>query len=201
MDLTTLLRRSPGWRTLARQRYGLIVVAITSAALAACGAQSTPAQRASNLVTQGLKAQLSGDSATAESDYTQAIQLDANNKYAHYDIGTIYDRQGKKPQAIQEYQTTLRIDPNFTDAMFNLAVDTATGDPAGAEQLYRQVITLQPSWAGAWLNLGFVLMGEGKTDEARADWAKAISLDPTMAPRIPSGSSPSAVPAATPTPA
>jgi tetratricopeptide (TPR) repeat protein len=200
MDLTTLLRR-PGWGTFAQQRNRLtVVVVISCAALAACGAQSTPAERASNLVTQGLKAQLSGDSATAESDYTQAIQLDANNKYAHYDIGTIYDTQGNKPQAIQEYRTTLHIDPSFTDALFNLAVDTATADPPGAEQLYRQVITLQPNWAGAWLNLGFVLMGEGKTDEAKADWAKAVALDPTMASRIPSGSSPSAAPAATPTP-
>jgi tetratricopeptide (TPR) repeat protein len=167
--------------------------------LAGCGLppaqQGTPAQRAATLVTQGLTAQISSDLSTAQSDYQQAIQLDANNKYAHYDLGTIYDRQGNHAQAIQEYQTTLVIDPHFVNALFNLAVDTAGANPPNAERLYRQVVALQPTWAGAWLNLGFVLQSEGKAAEARIDWAKAVLLDPTIASRIPSPK-----PAATPSP-
>jgi tetratricopeptide (TPR) repeat protein len=157
-------------------------------AVAACGAKGTPTQQAATLAAQGLQAQLSGDIATAESDYKQAIQLDQNNKFAHYDLGTIYDGQGNHTQAVQEYQTTLGIDPNFADAIFNLAVDTATSNPPSAEQLYRKVVALQPTDANAWLNLGFVLMSEAKTAEAMADWAKAVSLDPSLASRIPSPS-------------
>lgn len=168
-------------------------------AVAACGASGTPTQQAATLVTKGLQAQLSGDLSTAQSDYQQAIQLDNSNKFAHYDLGTIYGRQGNTAQAIQEYRTVLGIDPNFVDALYNLAVATATSDPPGAEQLYRKVIALQPTYASAWLNLGFVLSGEGKGDEARADWAKATSLDPTLASRIPAPT-PSASPSPTPTP-
>jgi tetratricopeptide (TPR) repeat protein len=149
--------------------------------LAACGSATT----AASLVSQGLKAQLAGDESTAESTYQQAIKLDPNNAVAHYDLGTVYDRQGSRSLAAQEYTATLVIDPAFTDALFNLAVDTATSDPAGAEKLYLRVLTLQPSFAAAWLNVGFILLGEGKAAEARADWAKAVALDASLASHVP----------------
>lgn len=176
---------------------------LTLLGAAACGgSQGTPAQQAAALVTKGLEAQLAGDLSTAQSDYQQATQLDHTNKFAYYDLGTVYDKQGNRVQAIQDYQTTLVIDPNFVDALFNVAVDTTASNPSGAEQLYRKVISLQPTLASAWLNLGFVLMSEGNAVEARADWAKAVSLDPSVASRIPSPSpSPSAKsPKPTPTP-
>jgi tetratricopeptide (TPR) repeat protein len=148
---------------------------------AACGSPPT----ATTLVAQGLKAQLSGDLASAQDEYRQAIHLDANSMVAHYDLGTVYDHQGKTAQAVAEYRATLVIDPNFTDALFNLAVDTAGSDPASAELLYRKVLKLQPSFAAAWLNVGFILQSEGKKAEAAADWAKAAAMDPSLAKRIP----------------
>lgn len=174
------------------------LVPLTVLGVAACGGssgQGTPAQQAAALVTKGLEAQLAGDLSTAKSDYQQATQLDHTNKYAYYDLGTVYDKLGDKVQAIQDYQTTLVIDPNFVDALFNLAVDTTASNPPGAEQLYRKVISLQPKLASAWLNLGFVLMSEGNSAGAQAAWAKAVSLDPSVASRIPSPS-----PSPTPTP-
>jgi Flp pilus assembly protein TadD len=156
--------------------------------LAACGAPPT----AATLVTLGLKAQLSGDLAKAEDNYLQAIKLDANNAVAHYDLGTVYDRHANQSQAVTEYTAALVIDPTFTDAMFNLAVDTAATDPSSAKELYLKVVTGQPGYAAAWLNLGFILMGEGNTSGARADWTKAIALDASLAARIPSTPTPTA---------
>jgi tetratricopeptide (TPR) repeat protein len=183
-------------------RYLCAVALLPLLGVAACGSAATPAQQATNLVNKGLEAQLASDLGTAQSDYQQAIQLDNSNKLAHYDLGTIYGLQGRTAQAIQEYRTTLSLDPNFVRALYNLAVATTASDPAGAEQLYRKVISVQPTDASAWLNLGFILISEGKADEAKADWAKATSLDPTLASRIPtstpSGSASS--PSPTPTP-
>lgn len=149
--------------------------------LAACGTPPT----AQSLVSQGLKAQLAGDESTAESTYQQAIKLDPNNAVAHYNLGTVYDRQGNTSQAVTEYTATLVISPTFTDALFNLAVDTATSDPAGAQRLYLRVLALQPTFAAAWLNLGFIVQGEGKLADAKADWAKAVALDASLASHVP----------------
>ncbi len=166
-----------------RAAVGLSVLAI---ALAACG---TP-QTATTLVTLGLKAQLAGDLTTAEDNYLQAIKLDTNNSVAHYDLGTIYDRHGDTSLAVGEYTSALVIDPTFTDALFNLAVDTAAANPTGAKALYLKVVSAQPSYAAAWLNLGFILQAEGDTSEARVDWSKAVVLEPSLATRLPSGSTP-----------
>ncbi|HEY6469457.1 MAG TPA: tetratricopeptide repeat protein [Candidatus Dormibacteraeota bacterium] len=154
---------------------------LSVAVLAACGAT----QSATTLVSLGLKAQLSGDLTTAEDNYEQAIKLDANNMIAHYDLGTLYDRHGNTSLAVGEYTAALTIDPTFTDALFNLAVDTAAKDPSSAKTLYLKVVAGQPSFAAAWLNLGFILESEGKASAARADWSKAVVLDPSLATRIP----------------
>jgi tetratricopeptide (TPR) repeat protein len=154
----------------------------TIVGLMACGAPPT----ATSLVSQGLKAQLAGDDSSAESQYQQALNVDPNNAVAHYDLGTVYDSQGNKSKAVEEYSAAAVINPTFADALFNLAVDTARSDPSSAAELYLKVVTLQPSFAAAWLNMGFILEGGGNAAAAKADWAKAVLLDPSLASRIPS---------------
>jgi Tfp pilus assembly protein PilF len=168
--------------------------------IAACG--TTP-QTATTLVAQGLKAQLSGDVSTAENAYQQAIKIDRNNVIAHYDLGTVYDKQGNTALAVEEYRASLLINPNLADALFNLAVDTTSTAPTGAAQIYLKVLTIQPTFAAAWLNVGFILQSEGKMSEARQDWAKAVALDASLASRVPTPApSPSVTgtPSSSPTP-
>jgi len=178
----------------SKRWVGTLAVSILAFGFVACGSPPT----VSSLVSAGLKAQLAGDDSTAESTYLQAIKLDPDNAVAHYDLGTVYDRQGEKTQAMAQYTATLVIEPTFTDALFNLADDTASTDPSSAATLYLQVLTQQPTFAAAWLNLGFILQGEGKTAEAKADWAKAVALNSSLASRVPSPSPGAASAASTP---
>lgn len=164
-----------------RRRFGVLTVPALVIGLAACGSPPT----AAGLVSEGLRAQLAGDDLTAESTYQQAIKLDPNNAVAHYDLGTVYDKQGKTSEAVAQYTAAVIVDPSFPDAMFNLAVDTAGSDPLGAEAFYLKVIAVQPGFAAAWLNVGFILHGQGKLAEANADWAKAVTLEPSLASRLP----------------
>jgi tetratricopeptide (TPR) repeat protein len=164
-----------------RRKFEALACGLLVIGFAACGTPPT----ATSLVTQGLRAQLAGDDSTAESTYQQAIKLDPNDAVAHYDLGTVYDRQGNTSQAVAQYTDAVVVNPAFPDAMFNLAVDTAASDPSSAGNLYLKVLALQPSFAAAWLNLGFILEGEAKTAEAKADWAKAVSLEPSLASRLP----------------
>jgi Flp pilus assembly protein TadD len=186
---------------VGKKGIGALALGPVLVVIAACGSShATPAQAATTLVTQGLKAQLSGDLATAASDYQQAIHLDGTNMVAHYDLGTVYDQQRSSAQAVSEYQAALVIDPTFPDALFNLAVDTAGTNPQSASVLYSRVVSLQPKYAAAWLNLGFALMTQGDGVQAKADWAKAIALDPTLASRLPKTTpTPATTPSPTPT--
>ena len=179
-----------------RRSLGLLAPCLLVIGIAACGTPPT----ATNLVTEGLQAQLAGNLSTAQTEYRKAIQLDANSMIAHYDLGTLYDQQGDKTLAVEEYRAALVIQPNFTDALFNLAVDTAGSDPVTAQQLYLKVLSLQPNFAAAWLNVGFILESEGRGDEAKADWAKAVVLAPSLASHIPSPA-PAAAGSGTPIPA
>jgi tetratricopeptide (TPR) repeat protein len=175
--VTSILRIT----SLSPRAIGALAVAMLAIAIVGCGTPPT----AQSLVSQGLKAQLAGDESTAESTYQQAIKLDPNNAVAHYNLGTVYDRQGNTSQAVTEYTATLVISPSFTDALFNLAVDTAASDPAGAQRLYLRVLALQPTFAAAWLNLGFIVRDEGRLAAAQADWAKAVALDASLASHVP----------------
>jgi tetratricopeptide (TPR) repeat protein len=179
-----------------RRKAGVMALAPIVIGLSACGTPTT----ATSLVAQGLKAQLAGDTSTAENTYQQAIKLDPNNAVARYDLGTVYDRQGNTSQAVIEYTRAVVISPAFTDALFNLAVDTARSDAASAYSLYLRVLNLSPSFAAAWLNIGFILEGEGKTADALSDWAKATSIDPSLASRLPAVAHSSPTPTTTPTP-
>ena len=180
---------------------GLIGVSLLATAAAGCGSASTGPQAANNDISAGLRAQLSGDLATAQTDYMNAIHADGTSSLAYYDLGTVYDAQGNHQQAASEYQAAININPNYADALYNLAVDTAASNPSNAEQLYRQVVADQPNYAAAWLNLGFLLMAEGKNDEARADWQKAVMLQPSLASRLPAGAlSPAPSASASPSP-
>ncbi len=158
-----------------------LVLGLLATLLAACGTPPT----ATTLVALGLEAQLAGDLTTAQDNYQQAIKLDANSAVAHYDLGTVYDRHGKTSLAVGEYTAAVVIDPTFTDALFNLAVGTAPTNPSSAKELYLKVVSEQSGFAAAWLNLGFILQTEGNASGARADWSKAVVIDPSLASRIP----------------
>jgi tetratricopeptide (TPR) repeat protein len=59
--------------------------------------------------------------------------------------------------------------------------------PQEAEKLYRQATAVQPDYAIAHLNLGFLLRSEGRNTEGNAELLKATQLDPKLASRIPAG--------------
>ena len=59
------------------------------------------------------------------------------------------------------------------------------GDPATAEELFRRSIAIAPDVAESHARLSVVLARLGKADEARAEWDKAVALDPTVPERLP----------------
>jgi tetratricopeptide (TPR) repeat protein len=152
----------------------------------ACGHKKTQAELANEAVSRGLAAQKAGNLTGAIAAYNEALTHDPRNKFAFFDLGTIAQAQGRTISAQSYYQRALQIDPDFESALFNQAiVETSSKNLALAETLYRHVIEVDPKSANAYLNLGFLLRMEGKDTEGNQALATAVSLDPSLAARLP----------------
>jgi Tfp pilus assembly protein PilF len=161
-------------------------------ALGACGSSSKPgasgcattsanAKAVAALVQKGLQAAIAGNDAEAQKDFNEVLCSDENNKYAHYNLGLIYQKGNKNSDAEAEYNKVLAVDAKYGPALYNLAIlRTAANDAAGAIDLYRRVIAANAKDANAHFNLGLLLRDAGKTTEANAEVKAAVTLDSSL---------------------
>ena len=60
-------------------------------------------------------------------------------------------------------------------------LDSREGDPAAAEEHFRQAVRAAPTFTDAWINLAATLGMESKFSEAEAAVANALKLEPENA--------------------
>ena len=144
---------------------------------------------ASQLISAGLAAERSGDTARAFSDFQAAAADDPSNLYAHYDLGYVYQERGDSTDALAQYRRALSIDPKFSDALYNLGVLEAQSNPASAIEYYKQDLKVNPKNASANFNLGVLLIRQGQisreTATSRPDCASTRLFLPTYRPASP----------------
>jgi tetratricopeptide (TPR) repeat protein len=170
--------------------------------LTACGGQAaqatqpkqSDAEKAGILLRSGMVAHKSGRLAEAAKDYQKALVYEPKNQWAHYNLGLIEQVQGKTAAAVADYRAALEVDPTLVSAIYNLAILRSGAAPDEAIELYRRAIGVQPDMALAHLNLGFLLIAQGKQAEGTAELNQAAKLDPNLKGRVP----PTPTPAATP---
>jgi tetratricopeptide (TPR) repeat protein len=126
-------------------------------------------------------------------DYTDAIkwlekavQLDANNKDAWYYLGRAYYTKSMLEPARKAFETVLALDPHDPRAENNLGlILESQGKPDEAAALYRKAIAWQDKIAHPseqpYVNLGSLLMDEGRTEESVPFLSKAVELAPNDA--------------------
>lgn len=142
-----------------------------------------------DLLDRAVAAHESGDTEEASQLYSEVLEADPTNKVALFNLGVISQGVGNITDAEREYQAALVVDPAYEPALFNLAViKYDAGDYQAAIDLYRRLIVTNPNNANAYLNLGFALRANG--DQAQGDQAiaTAITLDPSLASRVPEDS-------------
>jgi tetratricopeptide (TPR) repeat protein len=166
------------WRAAA-------VAVICGVILAACGGASSSSPTVDPHLTAGIKAEASGNSALAVSDFLAVVKADPSDKLAWYDLGVIAHRAGQDPEAIRDYRAALVAHPTYFPALYNLAILQTARDPKGAVQLYRRALAVEPRNAAAHLNLGFLLQSQGQHAAGSSEIAKAVALDPSLASRVP----------------
>ncbi|HUK25457.1 MAG TPA: tetratricopeptide repeat protein [Terriglobales bacterium] len=116
----------------------------------------------------------------------EAVRLDGNNKDAWYFLGRSYYTEARLSEAREAFLGILKLDPHDARAENNLGlIFESSGEPAAAIDAYRQAIAWQeqsphPS-EQPYVNLGNILMEQGRSAEAREPLEKAVALAPDNA--------------------
>uniref|UniRef100_A0A7S3NPU3 UDP-N-acetylglucosamine--peptide N-acetylglucosaminyltransferase SPINDLY n=1 Tax=Aureoumbra lagunensis TaxID=44058 RepID=A0A7S3NPU3_9STRA len=109
-------------------------------------------------------------------------QLDSKNHSALYNLGYIYEEQGKYSEAISHFKSALNLAPRDTDALVNIGnCHMQTGDLDQAISAYRAVISLNPNCAIGHYNLGSALHAQRKLSLAASHFQNTIALEPNYA--------------------
>lgn len=166
-------------------RSALPAALAVSLALTGCGSDEPKEANAAQLVQAGLAAISQGNEEAAFAAFTEAAKKQPANVYAHYNLGTMLQKQGKTTEALQEYGLATQANPTYVPALFNAATIYAANNPELAVVTYRRVIKLQPTSPSAYLNLGLLEAQLGLFAEAHRDLATAVKQNPALAKSIP----------------
>jgi Flp pilus assembly protein TadD len=117
----------------------------------------------------------------AASHFQASVDLEPKAEI-YSDLGFTKARLGKADEARADYEKALALDPKCASAHQNLAVwYVQVGELAEAESHYRQALPGRPT-AETHNGLGYVLLRQGRKDEAVAEFRTAIELDPDFKP-------------------
>ena len=88
-------------------------------------------------------------------------------------------REGKTDIAQEHYNQVLKIDPNHSQALNNIAIIfTNLKDYQKARDCYEKAIEINPNYADAHYNLGNIFQELGDLQKARDCYEKAIEINP-----------------------
>ena len=133
-----------------------------------------------DLLVEAEEAAERGDLAAAESLYTTAMRADAADPVLPFNLGNVFQSQGRAPEAKIAWQIAVARDPAFAEAWYNLALtaeDEKQSDLAVAE--YRRAVQAQPDYADACFNLALLLTKLDRCGEALATWERFLELEPS----------------------
>lgn len=126
----------------------------------------------------------------SESLWTHVLSREDTCDYAHNNLGTAVEADGRDEEAVTHYRRAVEIEPLNIKARRNLgAALNRAGEHAEAEEQLRAAIKLAPGFANAHNSLGLVLDATGRRDEAIGHFKTAIAIgrrenDPTAEPYI-----------------
>ena len=112
--------------------------------------------------------------------YRKAVELNPGAAGALVNLGTIYYRQRKYPEAEQHYTTAIAVDSNYPLAHYNLGnLYDEQGDLTRAEGHYTKALDLNPNYADAHFNLALLCERRGDFLNAVRHWKGYLKLDST----------------------
>ena len=145
----------------------------------------SPSTAASDLVRQGVAAQVAGNPEAAKRAFMQALVADPANALAQYNLGALAQGAGDTAAAEQFYQKAADHTPPYGPALYNLGtLATARRDDGAAERYFRGAIAANQRDAAAHFNLGLLLRGKGDLSAAVKEINLAVQLDPSLSAKL-----------------
>jgi protein O-mannosyl-transferase len=119
----------------------------------------------------------------AVQQFRQAIDPRDDDPRIHLGLGVYDQRHGHVREAIEEFQTALRLSPNkamSAEALNNLgAAYQQLHDHARAKESFAAALQLDPNQAAAMVGLGMLAQNSGDFDQAIVQYSHAMSVEPT----------------------
>lgn len=107
------------------------------------------------------------------------------NPRAHYNLGLALLADGRRDEAIQEFQRAIALQPTHAYAQFQLGVQAMTsGNPAGAQPYFTAALAADPHYVDARVNLAHVLAQQGQAEAAVALYREALAEQPAADIRV-----------------
>jgi tetratricopeptide (TPR) repeat protein len=135
-----------------------------------------------DLVAAAEQAEEDNDLAAAENLYATALRADSNDPVLPFNLGNVFDAQGRQAEAKIAWQIAVARDPAFAEAWYNLAMaaeDEGHADLAIAA--YRRAAQARPDFADAHFNLALMLTKLDRYGDALPVWERFLELEPASA--------------------
>ena len=115
------------------------------------------------------------------SEFREAIRLNPDNEWAHYQLGLTLDRTDNPDAGAAEFREALSLNPNYASAHFALGSALGQkGDLDGAIIEMRAAVRLDVTNAYSHERLAQYLEKRGEQEEALSEYREAYTLEPFL---------------------
>ncbi|MFJ6637044.1 tetratricopeptide repeat protein [Streptomyces sp. NPDC091376] len=144
-----------------------------------------PALNAAELLQGGVLQAQNQDFDGAKTTFRRVLQADPDNMLAWYNLGVVSVQEGRLADALEAYDSALKIDPSYTPALFNTALLLRTSNAERAIALLKRTVAINPKASTAYYQLGEMLTRRGRHGQARDAFRRAVAVDPSLQSQVP----------------
>ena len=167
-------------RALDKEQYSMAVELFEEAV----ATEPSIMKKATSSYAQALRGQgaslVDKNPKQAESLLQKAIEIDPQNADGHFQLGLLFVKLKKYPEAIKALTIGGDLGPSSADTFFNLGfVYAVTKDYPNAERMFRRVTELEPTYLDeAYFNLAMVQKIQGKRELTIQNLKQALDANP-----------------------
>src|SRR5262245_24473621 len=130
----------------------------------------------------GVLALQQGDAGRAAELIGRSLEVFAGNAHARFNLGRVFQSQGRLDDALAQYRLVLELDPGHAPACYNLGMlCRQLGRRAEALAHFEKAVALDAEFTAGHYGLGHLLREEDRLEDAAACFRRALQLRPDHA--------------------